>query len=287
MKLSVIIVNWNTRELTIAAIDAVYKQTTAFPVEVIVVDNNSADGSADAIAAAFPRAILIRNVDNLGFAKANNQGLQIATGKYLMYLNSDTVVLNRALEKLVAYMDMHPDVMMVGPKLLNGDRTFQHACRRRLPDPLNACLYLFGIGKLFPRAAWANRYKRGSDDPNITEPVEALSGAAMLFRRSVYEAIGGLDETYFMYAEDLDFCKQVKDRGWKTVYVHDAEIIHYGGQSTKKRQRASIKNFYNAMWLYYKKHFWKRYPKVVHPFVWCGIALRKNLALLTNAYKKQ
>jgi GT2 family glycosyltransferase len=285
MTLSVIFVSWNTKQLTLDAIASVYRETTAFPVEVLVVDNCSSDGSADAIAVAYPQVILIRNTDNRGFGKANNQALAVATGDYLMFLNTDTVVLGGALEKLVAYLDTHSTAVMVGPKLLYGDMTFQHACRRALPNPVNALLYLCGAHIVFPRASWSNRYKRGSDDPNVTAPVEALSGAAMLFRRKVYEQMGGFDERFFMYGEDLDFCKRVMDRGWETVYVHDAEIIHYGGQSSSKRKAGSIRNFYDAMWLYYRKHFWQTYPRVVHGVVWCGIVFRKYISLLVNTLK--
>lgn len=285
MKLSVIIVSWNTKQLTLDAVSAVYSETKAFPVEVILVDNNSADGSADAVAEKFPEVVLVRNADNRGFGKANNQALLIANGEYIMFLNSDTVVLDHALEKLVSYLESHPDIMMVGPKLLYGDGTFQHACRRGLPNPVNALLYLFGIHCLFPSSGFANAYKRGSDDPNVTGEVDALSGAAMLFRRKVYETIGGFDEKFFMYGEDLDFCKRVKDAGFKTVYVHSAEIIHFGGQSSAKRKSASIRNFYDAMWIYYKKHFWQDYIFPVHALVWCGIFLRKEIAFLRNSFR--
>lgn len=286
MTLSIIIVNWNTRDLTKQTIESVYRETHGMDFEIILVDNASADDTVAVIKKEFPEVILIENTDNLGFAKANNQGMKIAKGKYMMLLNSDTIVLDRALNTLVAYMDAHPEVMMVGPKLLNEDRTFQHACRRNLPNPVNSFFHLFGLVKLFPKSKWVNDYKKYAHDPNITEPVPALSGAGMLFRREVFETIGGLDETFFMYGEDLDFCKRIVDKGWKTVFVHDAEIVHLGGQSSKKRRTQSLMNFYDAMWIYFKKHFYPTYPKAVSGIIWAGIQTRKKIALLQNALKK-
>jgi len=279
-KLSIILVNWNTADLTKDALLSVYKETSGFDFEVIIVDNNSGDGSVEMIKKEFPQVILIENKDNLGFGKANNQALKIAQGDYLMFLNTDVVVLDGALNKLVNYLDQNEDVMMVGPRLLNRDLTFQHACRRMLPNPVNSFFHLFGLTKIFKNSKIVNQYKRYSADPEITGPTEALSGAAMMFRRQVYSAIGGFDETFFMYGEDLDFCKRVLDKGWKIVYVSDAKIIHFGGQSSGKRKVKSLVNFYEAMWLYYKKHF--KYNFLINLLVWLGIKFRMILALISN-----
>ena len=286
MKLSVIIVNWNTLQLTRETLSAVFNETRVFEFQVIVVDNASSDGSAQMIKTEFPQAILIENNENFGFAKANNQGLKIARGEYLMFLNSDTVVLEGALETLVKYLDEHPDVMMVGPMLLNGDMTFQHACRRNLPDPVSSFFHLFKLTKIFKKNKFVNQYKRYSDDTTITEPVQAFSGAAMMFRRRVYEEIGGLDEMFFMYGEDLDFCKRVFDKNWKSVYVSEARIIHYGGGSSKKRRIKSLINFYEAMWIYYKKHFYNKKNVFFNFIVWSGVKIKMYIALVANSIKK-
>lgn len=285
MKLSIIFVNWKTPDLTKDAIASVYKETKGFDFEVIVVDNNSQDGSVEMIKKEFPQAVLIENSDNKGFGKANNQGLKIAKGDYLMFLNTDVVVLDSALNKLVNYLDQHPDVMMVGPRLLNRDLTFQHACRRALPSPINSFFHLFGLTKLFKNSRWVNQYKQQDLSPDITGPAQALSGAAMMFRRQVYEKIGGFDEIFFMYGEDLDFCKRVLDKGWKTVYVSEAKIIHFGGQSSGKRRVKSLVNFYEAMWLYYRKHFSDRHNLILNTIIWLGIKIRMTIALLANYLK--
>lgn len=283
IKLSIIFVNWNTSDLTRYALASVYKETHVIDFEVIVVDNNSADNSVEIIKKEFPQVVLISNPDNRGFGKANNQALKIAQGDYLMFLNTDVIVLDGALTKLVNYLDQHSDVMMVGPRLLNRDMTFQHACRRMLPNPLNSFFHLFGLTKIFKNNKVVNEYKQYATDQEITGPTEALSGAAMMFRRQVYKEIGGFDEVFFMYGEDLDFCKRVLDKGWKTVYVSDARIIHFGGQSSGKRRTKSLFNFYEAMWLYYKKHF--KYNILNNLFVWSGIKFRMVVALIMNIFK--
>ncbi len=285
MKLSIILVNWKTPDLTRNALASIYKETGGFNFEIIVVDNNSQDGSVEMIKREFPQVVLITNTDNLGFGKANNQALKIAKGDYIMFLNTDVVVLEGALNKLVHYLDQHQDVMMVGPRLLNKDLTFQHACRRRLPNPINSFFHLFGLTKIFKNSKLVNEYKQYDLSPDITGPAEALSGAAMMFRRRVYEEIGGFDERFFFYGEDLDFCKRVLDQGWKTVYVSEANIIHFGGQSSAKRRTQSLHNFYQAMWLYYKKHFYKKYNIIFSLVVWLGIKLRMAIALTVNCLK--
>lgn len=295
MKLSIIILSWNTSAITKQTLESVYRETKnisapggpalGWDFEVILIDNNSADDSVAMIKRDFPRVVLVENKDNLGFAKGNNQGMAIAKGEYTMLLNSDTIVLDGAINKLAGYLNDHPEVMMVGPRLLNKDGTFQHACRRVLPDPVNSFFYLFGLNKIFKRSKIASEYKQLAADPEISGPAQALSGAAMMFRRTVYEKIGGLDERFFMYGEDLDFCKRVYDNGWITMYLADAKITHLGGVSSGKRRTKSLINFYDAMWLYYKKHFGKKNNFLINTVIWLGIKLRMSVALVINLFK--
>lgn len=285
MKLSIILVNWKTRDITRDALVSIYKETKGIDFEIIVIDNNSQDGSVEMIKQDFPQAILVENKDNLGFGKANNQALKIAKGDYLMFLNTDILVLDGAINKLVEYLDKNSDVIMVGPRLLNKDLTFQHACRRSLPNPTNSFFHLFGLAKIFKNSKVINSYKKYNIDPEITGPTEALSGAAMMFRRQVYIEVGGFDEMFFMYGEDLDFCKRIIDRGWQTVYVSYAKIIHFGGQSSGQRKVKSLINFYQAMWIYYRKHYFKKSRLLVSLVVWCAIKIRMTLALTINLFK--
>ncbi len=284
MKLSIIVVNWNTCDLTRQALTAVFAETHGFEYEVIVIDNNSSDASVQMIADKFPQVTVIKNTENFGFGKANNQGMKIAQGEYIFLLNSDTVVLDHAINVLVAYLDEHKDVMCVGPKLLNGDMTFQHACRRNLPNPKNAFFHLFGFVKMFKQSKYITSYKRFSDNPDITEPVEAISGAAMMFRKEVFETIGGFDENFFFYGEDLDLCKRIYDKNWKIMYVHNARIVHFGGSSSKKRKQSALINFYDSMWVYYKKHF--KYNFLFDFFIFAGIKIKMLIVLCVNFFKK-
>ena len=285
MKLSIILVNWNTKDLTRDALVSIFDQTKNIEFEVIVVDNNSGDGSVEMIKKEFSQVILIENKENRGFGKANNQGLATARGEYLMFLNTDVKVLNGAINTLVDYLDKNSSVMMVGPRLLNADMSFQHACRRNLPNPLNSFFHLFGLVKIFKHNEIINSYKQFTADPEVTGPVEAISGAAMLFRRQVYEEIGGFDERFFMYGEDLDFCKRIFDKGWGVVYVSNAKIIHFGGQSSKKRKVQSLRNFYEAMWIYYKKHFAPKQFFLVNIAVWLAIKIKLFIAVMINYLK--
>lgn len=282
MKLSVILVNWKTKDITRDALVSIFKETQSIDFEVIVVDNNSQDGSVEMIQAEFPQVVLIENADNKGFGKANNQGLKIAQGDYIMFLNTDVVVLDGALNKLVDYLDTHSDVMMVGPRLLNKDMTFQHACRRNLPNPASSFFHLFGLVKIFKNSKFVNDYKQYATSPEVTGPSQAFSGAAILFRKQVYQEIGGFDELFFMYGEDLDFCKRVFDKGWKSIYISEAKIIHFGGQSSGKRRTKSLVDFYESMWLYYKKHFYSHYNALFNILVWLAIQLRMVIALAKN-----
>lgn len=278
MKLSIIILNWNAKHVLGDALISVARETNGVEHEVLVVDNVSTDGSVAMVRSEFPDVILVENKTNLGFSGGNNEGLLKAHGEYLMLLNPDTIVHDRAIEKLVRFMDEHSDVMMIGPKLLNRDGSFQAACRRNLPNPKSAFLHLFGMG--------SGEYKR-TDDPDVSGLTEAISGAAMLFRREVYEAIGGLDDRFVFYAEDLDYCKRVADKGWKTWYLADAHITHLGGESSKQRKVWAIVNFHGTMWLYYKKHFASQNLFLFNWLVYVGIQLRCGIALVQNWMKKK
>lgn len=283
MKLSIIILNWNTRDLLKQAIESIYQATSGFDFEIIVSDNGSADGSVEMVKDFFPQTVLLDNKANLGFAKGNNVAMKIAKGDYLMLLNSDVIVLDGAINKLVEYLDTHPDVYLAGPRLLNKDGSFQDSCRRRLPNPWNSFVYLFGLSFLFGKKDGYHQKHEGSEK-EIGE-AGAISGAAMIFRRQVYEAIGGLDESFFMYGEDLDFCKRVSDKFGKIGYVGTAAITHLYGQSSKKRKVGSIINFYDAMWFYYRKHFYAGSSPIFNGLVFTGIRLKLLLALLRNTFK--
>lgn len=279
MKLSVIILNWNTSDLLQQTLSSVYRETGGFEYEVIVVDNASSDDSVEKVRQNYPAARVIVNEGNIGFSRGNNVGLRAAQGEYLMLLNSDVIVRDGAINQLVGFLDEHPEAVMAGPRLVNSDGSFQASCRRRLPNPWNSFVYLFGLKGLIKA-----EYKSDSR-PEAIEETEALSGAAMMFRRYVYETIGGLDEDFFMYGEDLDFCFRAREKAGRIFFVGTAVITHLYGQSSAKRKVGSIINFYDAMALYYKKHFWRKHGLPFDCLVLIGIRLRLAAALMRNQLK--
>jgi GT2 family glycosyltransferase len=276
MDISVIIVNYNVREFLNNALTSLQKSLEGFSSEIYVVDNASDDGSVEAVAKNFPNVHLIANKTNLGFAKANNQALSQAKGKYLLLINPDTIVQENSVRELMKFFELHPDAGMVGCKILNPDGTLQLPCRRSFPTPWIAFTKTFGLSALFPHSKLFARYNLTYLDPNQTYDVDAISGSFMMLRKDVYEKIGGLDETFFMYGEDLDWCYRVKQAGWKVYYVPATSIIHYKGESTKRSDIDELKVFYNAMRLFVRKHHTG--SRFFEWFIYSGIYFRKFIA---------
>jgi len=255
LDLSIIIVNYNVKEFLQNLLVSLAKALTELSSEIIVVDNGSDDGSLEMLREKFPHITLIANKVNLGFSKANNLGLKIAKGKFLLLLNPDTIVQEDTFEKLISFFNANSSAGMVGCKILNPDGTLQLACRRSFPGPWTSFCKVSGLSSLFPNSRLFARYNLTYLDENQSYEVDAISGSFMLMKREVYEKIGGLDEQFFMYGEDLDWCYRVQKAGWKVFYVHDTTIIHYKGESTKRSSLDETKVFYSAMHLFVKKHF--------------------------------
>lgn len=255
MDLSIIIVNYNVKEFIQNLLESIKSASKMISTEVIIVDNASDDGSIELIRQKYPWVKLIVNSRNLGFSKANNLGLKEATGKYLLLLNPDTLVKEDTFEKMIGFFEATPDAGMAGCKLLNTDGTLQLACRRGFPGPWASFTKVTGLSTLFPKSPLFARYNLTYLDENKTYAVDAISGAFMMFRREVYEKTGGLDETFFMYGEDLDLCYRVNKSGYKVYYVHSTEIIHYKGESTKRSNLNEVKVFYEAMHIFVKKYY--------------------------------
>lgn len=244
--LSVVIVSWNTALLLADCLRSIPGGARDLAYEVIVVDNASTDGSADLIATEFPDVKLIRNRDNVGFARGNNQGTAISTGRYVLLLNSDTIVKPHALANLVQYMDQHSEVGAVGPRLLTAHSEPQ--------------AFAFGgdpsLGYLIKRGLYRLLLRRPIHDWHTTQiqAVDWVSGACLLVRRAVIDQVGGLDENIFMYFEDTDWCKRIRAAGWKIYFNPQIEIIHLGGQSLKQNP-AARRGYYRSLDYYYGKHF--------------------------------
>jgi GT2 family glycosyltransferase/lipopolysaccharide/colanic/teichoic acid biosynthesis glycosyltransferase len=252
--LSIIIVNYNVREFLHHALVSLQKAMKGIRGEIIVVDNASDDGSIEMVRRRFPKVHLIANKSNLGFAKANNVGLKIARGRYILLINPDTLVQEDTLQVMIRFFEENPDVGLAGCKILNPDGTFQLACRRSFPAPWDAFTKMTGLSALFPGSRLFGRYNLTYLSPDETYELDAVSGSFMMVRREAYEQVGGLDEEFFMYGEDLDWCYRIQRGGWKNYYVHSTQIIHYKGESTKRSSLDEIRTFYQAMHLFVQKH---------------------------------
>ena len=280
MQLSVIIVNYNVKYFLEKALHAVYQSQTNFEFEVFVVDNHSVDGSNEMVQANFPQVKLIANKKNVGFSTANNQAIKQAQGKYILLLNPDTIVKEDTLAKVVNFMEKHDDAGGLGIKMMDGNGNFLPESKRGFPTPYVAFCKMSGLSKLFPKSERFNRYHLGHLDKNQNHKVDVLSGAFMLLRKSVIDEIGALDETYFMYGEDIDLSYRIIQAGYQNYYFSESEIIHFKGESTKKGSFNYVKMFYNAMIIFSKKHFTGTKAKYLTFLLSMAIYLRATLAVI-------
>lgn len=286
MKLSVIIVNYNVEHFLEQCLNSAYKALEKISGEIIVVDNNSVDSSIEMIKREFPHVVLIENKENTGFSKANNQGINISNGEYVLLLNPDTVVEEDTFEKVISFMDKHPDAGGLGVKMVDGKGHFLPESKRGLPTPAAAFYKIFGISKLFPKSKQFGSYHLGYLDENKTHEIEILSGAFMLMRKTALNKVGLLDETFFMYGEDIDLSYRIIKGGWKNYYFPKTKIIHYKGESTKKSSVNYVFVFYNAMIIFAEKHFSKQNAKLFSFFIRLAIYFRASIAILNRFVKR-
>lgn len=250
--LSVIIVSWNVRELLHACLRSLDRERSHVLLEVIVVDAASGDGSAEMVAHDFPWVRLIACDENVGFPKGNNVGLAAANGRYLLLLNPDTEVRAGALATMVNYLETHPQVGVVGPQLLHSDGTVQSS-RRRFPTLLTAFFESTWLQDAAPRAVLRRYYAQDLPD-DATAEVDWVVGAALMTRREIAAGIGGLDEAYFMYSEELDWCRRIKEAGWHVVYFPAAQVVHHYGKSSEQAVTHRHINFNRAKLRYFRKY---------------------------------
>ncbi len=252
---SVIIVNWNTQGLLRDCLHSVLGQTSASH-QIIVIDNASTDGSVAMVQAEFPDVVLIPNTQNRGFAAANNQGLQVATGAHLLLLNPDTVVLDGAIDKMLAWLDRHPDVGCVGCQVLEGPGVIQRTCFAD-PSPANQLIVELGLMRL---ARWVPVFGRPwyTDwDRKSERDVNVVSGMFMLVPRAVLDKVGFLDEAFFIYAEEADWCRRIRNAGWRCVFAPEAQIIHLdgGSKSTSQIRSKMYVQMQKSHLIYARKHY--------------------------------
>ena len=253
MDVSILIVNYNTRELLRECLASIISETTGIEYEIIVVDNDSKDGSREMLEGEFPGARSIRNSDNKGFAAANNQGMKHARGRYILLLNSDTKVLDGAIRKTLKFMETHPEPSIVGCKLLNADGSLQPSCMS-FPTVWNLFSESFFLYRIFGRTRLFGKYHMTHFDHDAVCPVDVVKGAFMMIRREVFENIGLFDESYFMYTEETDFCFRAKAAGYQTLFYPSASIIHYGGGSVESIERL-FEQFHSTQVYFIRKNF--------------------------------
>lgn len=274
MDLSILIVTYNSRRLIGPLLTRLQAEIGTLAAEVVLVDNASADDTVRAVRDAHPWVQVIASARNLGFAAGNNLAARHARGRHLLLLNPDAEVGEEALDRCVAFLDAHPDVGVVGARVENPDGTLQRACRRSVPTPLVSLFRLGGLRRLFPRHPAARAYNLDDADPARTLDVDAVSGSFLMARREAWERAGGLDERYFLYAEDIDFCLAVKAAGYRVVYYPEAVVVHHKGASSRRASRAANREFHRAMALFHRKHFAAATPFWANWAILGAIALR-------------
>jgi len=283
--LSIIIVSYNVKEYLEKALISIYEASEGINKEIFVVDNNSYDGSCEMVKEKFRDVILIKNNQNMGFSKANNIALKRSSGRYILLINPDTIVSSNTLLKMIDFFDNKLDCGAAGCKVLNPDKSLQLACRRGFPSPFTSFSKIVGLSKLFPKNKFFGRYNLTYLESDQISPVDAVSGSFIMVRREVLEQVGYLDEDFFLYGEDIDWCYRIAKIGWKIYYYPETEIIHFKGRSSKKSGVDTGKEFYKSMGLFVEKHFKNRYLFYPLWFIKFGIWIRAGLFFLGKIFK--
>lgn len=256
--------------------------------EIIVVDNGSHDGTREMVRVDFPYVHFIENERNEGYTKPMNRALRTGRGRYLLQLNPDTIVLPGAIDELVCFMDAHPDVGICGPKVLNVDHSLQKSCRRGESTPWAVVTYFSGLSALFPKSRWLTQYQMSYMDENDLHPVAGVSGSCMLIRRSLTEQIGYLDERFFAYQEDADYCFRARQAGWQVIYNPRAKIIHFGGKggSAIEPLRSKIE-WHRSYFLYFRKNLANRYPLWLNLLYYAAMFVKLGGTLVITFIRNQ
>jgi GT2 family glycosyltransferase len=297
MDLSIVILNYNTRDHLRACLHALQVEGStslaggALESEVIVVDNASSDGSAEMVAAEFPWVQLIRSPRNGGFAFGNNQALTSCRGRAVLLLNPDTLMPSAGIAGMLEVLKAHPEAGIIGPKLLKPDGSMHLACRRSFPTPSVAFYRISGLARLFPKSPRFGRYNLTYVDPDRAIEVDSVCGACMLVRRTVIDRVGLLDERFFMYGEDLDWCLRTRLMGWTVRYDPGIVVQHQHGASSRKRALRTTYHFFRAMDLFYRKHYIGRYHPLVtgavRTAIYGALALAMCRTLLTSPSERR
>jgi len=288
VRLAVVIVNYNVRELLRQCIRSLFA-SEGVSFEACVVDNASTDESVEMVRAEFPQVHVIQSPANGGYAYANNLALRLFLGKrsawqpdYILLLNPDTILEEDSLARMVAYLDSHPQVGAAGPKLVRPDGSLDLACRRSFPTPEVSLWRMVGLSKLFPRSRRFGRYNLTYLDPDQETEVDSVVGAFMMVRWEAFQQVGLLDESFFMYGEDLDWSLRLKSFGWKVMYYPSVRVIHYKGESSRQHSYRVTVEFYRAMLIFYRKHYARNTFFLLNWTIISAIYLRGAYAYLRN-----
>ena len=270
---SIIIVNWNTRDILRDCLASVYAQTRDISYELIVVDNASYDGSVGMIKNEFPEVVLIENHNNAGFAAANNQGMRIAQGRYFLLLNPDTIVLEGAIQKTVFFTDNHPDIGVVGCQVWLDEKEMQLTCFA-FPSLSGFIIQKIGLRRFFPKSRLFGRINYGWWDRTSQMDVDVVTGMYMLVRREAVDQVGLMDEDYFVYAEETDWCYRFRKSGWRCVFTPEARIIHLDGKSTSQVSIKMFVQMQKSVLIFHKKQRGL--------FSWLGVKLVYIFSMLSQ-----
>ena len=280
MMLSIIIVNYNVKYFLHQCLKSIHVATKNIQLEILVVDNNSVDNSVDMLKNEFPDIKLILNKENIGFSRANNQAIQQAQGKYILLLNPDTIIQEDTLHKCVEFLENNITTGSLGVKMINGNGEFLPESKRSLPNPMSAFYKIFGLSTLFPKSKKFGQYHLNYLNNNNTHEIDVVSGAFFMTRKKILDEIGMLDESFFMYGEDIDLSYRIQKAGYKNIYFPDTSIIHYKGESTKKTSLNYIVMFYKAMIIFVKKHYSRKKATPLIVIINTAILIRALLSIV-------
>jgi GT2 family glycosyltransferase len=280
MELSIIIVNYNVKHFLEQCLCSVQKavNNSKISAEIIVIDNHSGDNSLAYLKPIFPCVRCIANDENIGFAKACNQGYNLSGGKYVLFLNPDTIVPEDCFAKCLSFFETHEDAGAVGVRMLDGHGRLLKESKRAFPSPVTSLFKLFGFARLFPKSKTFSKYHLGHLNENENHEVDVLAGAFIMLRRDVFELAGQFDEIFFMYGEDVDLSYRIQKMGYKNYYLAETSILHFKGESTRKGSLNYVRMFYNAMSMFVRKHYGGSRANIFNFFIHVAIWFRAAMS---------
>lgn len=284
MQLSIIIVNYKVYDYLIPCLNSVRLAIRDIEAEIIVVDNDSKKKLIQSIESEFKEVVFIKNNDNKGYSKANNQALQISSGTNVLFLNPDTIIPPNALIKCLQYFEIHENVGALGVQMVNKSGLFLSESKRSFPQPISAFFKLTGIAKLFPNSSFFNHYAIGGLDKNQIHKVDVLAGAFMMVRGFLVKDLNGFDEQFFMYGEDIDLSKRIVDKGFENHYLGNIIIQHFKGMSTNRNSHLFVKHFFGSMELFVQKYYPGNTNWFMRALLIICIKLAKSFAMIKNQY---